>query len=159
MRLTAISYLLFSFSWSSESQSTVSPLNVSTQGIETEQQGRRDPLLQAAFTEASPYPDQELLSCLKRVLSSAFLHSQEREPTIDSFEGRLIRGLSVSTRRVPSQSTTKESVYLIFVDRRSHTCMICGKKKGTNMRAVSCIRYHLNHRPFHCSGCQRCTLG
>ncbi|PVF91016.1 hypothetical protein CPB86DRAFT_664742, partial [Serendipita vermifera] len=57
------------------------------------------------------------------------------------------------------------SIYRLFIKNKDIQCRLCGLTKFSAARALSCVRSHLNHRPFHCSGpsvgCKICseTLG
>jgi hypothetical protein len=53
-----------------------------------------------------------------------------------------------------------KSIYHIFMEEETKRCRLCGVNKGSHIRAVSCVRSHINHRPFRCVGlklgCRKC---
>ena len=93
----------------------------------------------------------ELLLTL--VKGSSFVTTQQHEPSLESPEGQdLLRLVS----HLPGFSTLAvqnpgRSIYTILVGR-GNKCLICDSFKTSLDRAVACVRLHLGHRPFVCSG-------
>ncbi|KIM30298.1 hypothetical protein M408DRAFT_296558 [Serendipita vermifera MAFF 305830] len=54
-------------------------------------------------------------------------------------------------------SNSKRSLFTLFVDEKLRCCLFCGSSKTTISRALGCVRSHLGHKPFRCTGCQSCN--
>lgn len=119
-------------------------------------------LLDKAFTPSSGQPDEHLRSCLDRVLDASFYRNDELEPKLDSEDGITILGFPTDSR-LSSNFIMSKSVYHLFIDAKKKACLICNQSKGTVLRATGCVRGHLGHRPFRCTGeaagCASCVKG
>jgi hypothetical protein len=122
-------------------------------------------LRQLVFSKDAIYPNRYLRSCLDRLLQSRFYRENDHEPTIGSLEGDLILGGIPTILASSSHLMWRmgESVYIAFVDIAERRCLLCGTIKRSIPAALSCVRSHLNHKPFLCpgksSGCNLCIAG
>jgi hypothetical protein len=121
--------------------------------------------LQLVFSKDAIYPNPYLRSCLDRLLQSRFYRENDHEPTIGSLEGDLILG-GIPTMLALSPLLMwriGESIYIAFIDIAERRCLLCGTVKRSIPIALSCVRSHLNHKPFRCpgksSGCNLCIDG
>jgi hypothetical protein len=115
-------------------------------------------IIGGAFNEGSYYPSRSLSLLLDDVLLSSFLRENILEPLIgDDYSTVVlmdlidIPGFPLINRRQRGQS-----LYTLFIERPSNMCLMCGKPKTSLARALGCVRSHLGHRPFICSGCELC---
>jgi hypothetical protein len=141
-------------------------LVTSINSITTIDQELKDkPPLQVIFSKDAIYPDSYLHSCLNRLLQSRFYLENDHEPTIGSYEGNLILG-GIPTMLASSPLLMwriGESIYIAFMNTAERRCLLCGSVKRSIPTALSCVRSHLNHKPFLCpgksSGCKLCGEG
>ncbi|PVF92072.1 hypothetical protein CPB86DRAFT_663205, partial [Serendipita vermifera] len=45
-----------------------------------------------------------------------------------------------------------KSIYWLLIEETGNTCRMCGSVRGSQERAIACVRSDLGHRPFVCSG-------
>jgi hypothetical protein len=106
------------------------------------------------FLLHSGFPDSALAHLLDLIKASAFIWFNELEPSINSQAGQdLLRLISPYDEcpPVPDRDST-HSIYILMVDRPKNKCLMCGQTKDSTQRAITCIRGHLDHRPFVCGG-------
>lgn len=101
-----------------------------------------------------------LNSLLLLIKGSTFYADGRLEPTIGSEE---CDELLANSTVLPFSTIPKlkgKSIYWLFMDEKSKICLLCGLKKGSQGRVLSCVRSDLGHRPFRCpgidGGCKRC---
>lgn len=89
---------------------------------------------------------------LHHILRSPFYQKDELEPTIGSDEASAILYGPKGCGILPTFHARRKSLYYFFMDYSSFKCLFCGSSKTSYQRAVTCIRAHLDHRPFQCRG-------
>jgi hypothetical protein len=107
-----------------------------------------------AFLPSSPFPNSALAHFVDLIKASAFIWLNELEPFINSEAGQdLLRAVSDyhGCPPIPGRESN-HSVYILMVDRLMKKCLMCGQTKGSLQRVITCIRGHLNHKPFVCGG-------
>jgi hypothetical protein len=94
------------------------------------------------------------------IQKSTFCLDNRLEPTVGSEEGTRLLSQSEGVKLYLDSYSNWKSVYTVFVEEASNRCRICNSSKSAYVRAVACVRSHLDHRPFACSGiegeCRRC---
>jgi hypothetical protein len=107
----------------------------------------------------------EFKPLVDRIKASVFHSEHQLEPTIGSKEGiALLDGITIldadMSRVCQHGKTSGKSIYWLLVDHKTKVCRICGIRRGTEQRAIGCVRTDLGHRPFRCPGidanCYRC---
>ncbi|PVF92212.1 hypothetical protein CPB86DRAFT_791367 [Serendipita vermifera] len=122
--------------------------------------------LQELINSPSSRLDVRCRRLLEYVLNQDFYKYDVEEPKLGTIEGTAILrhmdtvyGVSFSQ----GQIKTGRSLFTLLTGRSSYTCLICGTTKTAAQRAVDCVRAHLDHRPFQCtgfiSGCRLCPPG
>ncbi|KAG8834971.1 hypothetical protein FRC17_006067 [Serendipita sp. 399] len=109
-----------------------------------------------AFGEDSPYPNPKLRRLLEAIPRSQFYRNQEPEPRLSSTEASQLL-MEAGTPELADDAPGKASLYALFVDRQTKTCLVCNKSHSVLDRALGCVRSHLLHRPFACTGCNACA--
>jgi hypothetical protein len=140
------------------------PQDCNTATMPLEQANSEADVVIGAPLPRSPFPNSALAHFLELIKASAFIEFNELEPSINSEAGQaqaLLRAVSNHDGCPPiPDRDSNHSVYLLMVDRLTKKCLMCGKPKSSLQRAITCIRVHLNHRPFFCggdsSGCLTC---
>ena len=94
---------------------------------------------------------------LNRVLQSAWYQQHKMEPLYRSSKDDVTQGLDLPLE------PRKDSVFKAFLSTNGK-CQFgevereeCPKVESKIRRALSHVRFHLGHRPFVCSGCQKCA--
>jgi hypothetical protein len=115
-----------------------------------------------AFRPHSSCPNEALAQYLDLINDSFFKWLDLPEPTLDQEEGRRLLEMVSCLPGCPlvPERYRRRSIFILLVDCAEKKCLVCGVKKGTLERAISCVRTHLNHRPFLCRGrsigCRTC---
>jgi hypothetical protein len=86
------------------------------------------------------------------VKNSPFCLEDKLEPTLDSVEGQAMLEKMDDLEIISALRVQRKSIYYLFIDEKTSRCLFCESKKSTPKRALSCVRSHLNHRPFQCPG-------
>ena len=117
-------------------------------------------LISEAFTERSYHPSVALRVLLDCIKLSSFITDQVSEPCITDKYSISVLAQIIDLPQCPpiDFGTPKGSLYTMFIDKQSYRCLMCGSSKTSVARALGCVRSHLGHRPFRCSGCQSCNL-
>lgn len=115
--------------------------------------------LAVAFTKDSCHPSIALRSLLDYVLPSAFILDQSHEPFFTDKLAMLFIERIIHLPQCPpiDFGNSKRSLFTIFVEKAAFRCLFCGLCKTSMPRALGCVRSHLGHKPFRCSGCQSCN--
>ncbi|PVG00148.1 hypothetical protein CPB86DRAFT_824599 [Serendipita vermifera] len=104
-----------------------------------------------------------LRTVIERIKRSAFYVDNTLEPTVGSQEGATLLAGCCPPGFLGRRGVTGKSIYQVFINDTDNTCGLCGQSKTTNGRAISCVRAHLDHRPFCCpgpeGGCLKCGHG
>jgi len=94
---------------------------------------------------------------LNRVLQSAWYQQHKMEPLYQSSKDDVTQGLDLHLE------PRKDSVFKAFLSTNGK-CQFgevereeCPKVESKLRRALGHVRFHLGHRPFMCSGCQKCA--
>jgi hypothetical protein len=107
-----------------------------------------------------PNLDARLHSLLLLLKKSAFYVEDRLEPSIGSDECNVLLAGITAYPLTFTRGLEGKSIYSLFINTQERTCRICGSIKGSPVRAISCVRSDLGHRPFHCpgikEGCKRC---
>ena len=111
-------------------------------------------ILQKAFTKDSYHPDSILRAQLDEVINSDYVRSDEHEP----LTYKCHKDGNKHTSSSKKSKTAKTSSYIRFIKRPGSVCLLCGSQKTSLSRALGCVRAHLDHRPFRCSGCELCNV-
>jgi hypothetical protein len=104
-----------------------------------------------------------LVHLLNLIKVSHFIRLDQLEPIINSKEGDSLLSSVYNLPGCPpiSKRHDNRSIYSLLIDPLLKKCLICGKEKRSSVRAMSCVRGHLGHRPFTCggepTGCRICT--
>lgn len=120
-------------------------------------------LLSMAFTTRSTEPNFALRTLLEDVLHSDYLRNQKREPLLSEPDGQLMVANVAKLAGFPpvSHGRKDQSLYALFLEPITNRCLFCskihGEIRGVLSRAIGCVRAHLEHRPFRCSGCGPCS--
>ncbi|KIM22606.1 hypothetical protein M408DRAFT_11965 [Serendipita vermifera MAFF 305830] len=103
-----------------------------------------------AFTKGSCHPSAALRGLLDFVLPSAFILNQTREPFLADKSATHILERILHLPQCPpiDFGNSKRSLFTLFVEKAVFRCLFCG---------MCCVRSHLCHKPFRCSGCQSCN--
>jgi hypothetical protein len=116
--------------------------------------GHQSKVLSEAFAEGSCHPNVALRSLLDCILHSTFIANQEPEPTLtDEYSVYVLAQIVI----LPQCPPVDFSLFTLFVDKSHHCCLMCNTHKSSLSRALGCVRSHLGHRPFWCTGCQSCN--
>ncbi|PVG01060.1 hypothetical protein CPB86DRAFT_781964 [Serendipita vermifera] len=86
------------------------------------------------------------------IIKSPFYIKNQLEPTLDSDEGKAMFREIDDWEILPGQRGHGKSIYYVFIEEGTKRCRFCGAHKGSLYRALACVRSHLDHRPFQCSG-------
>lgn len=93
-------------------------------------------------------------SFLNLVQQSNFYSENRLEPRIGSPEADALFGQEDAIKTFIKARSKGRSIYTLLIDKPSYTCQLCKSRKGSLVRALSCVRSHLDHRPFRCPGAQ-----
>jgi hypothetical protein len=119
-----------------------------------ESSGRQPNMALAASLEPS------LLSLFRLVLASDFYSDNRLEPSIGTVEGDALLSQDEELKSYVQSRFAGKSVYTPFIEEPFNKCRICNSTKTSPIRVLSCVRSHLDHRPFRCPGigedCRRC---
>ena len=117
-------------------------------------------ILAVAFTEHAYHPNPALRALLYEVRHSSFIFYDEREPYLADDYSICVLAAIVDLPGCPSirLASLKRSLFTVFVDRSEYRCLFCGSRKTSLARALGCVRSHLCHRPFRCTGCDSCNI-
>jgi hypothetical protein len=114
-----------------------------------------------AFTPGSSHPNvvrRRLLDCFLR---STWMHNQACEPRMTEDYSKYVLLQVINWDGCPpiDFSNSKQSLLTVFVGRSAGrpSCLFCDKPKDSIPRALSCVRAHLQLKPFRCEGCQSCN--
>jgi hypothetical protein len=104
--------------------------------------------------------DPPLRSLYELIKRSDFYLENRLEPKIGSQEWNAILEQDEEVVAYVNPQLMGKSIYTHFLKGSPHKCRICDSTKGSLVRAVACVRAHLDHRPFYClgaeDGCKRC---
>ena len=116
-------------------------------------------LIQNVFA-SGPFKNAARAEFLRAVTTSFFLLKNQLESIFESDEGQSLLGKVSWIPNCPSTHLMEggDSIYMFLVDVLTRRGLICEFIKTTLGRAVACIRSHLDHRPFVCSGSSRGCL-
>jgi hypothetical protein len=117
-------------------------------------------ILAVAFTENAYHPNPALKALLCEVRHSNFVLYDEYEPYISEDYSICVLAAIVYLPGCPliPLASLQCSLFTVFVDRSEYRCLFCGSCKTSLTRAVGCVRSHLGHRPFRCTGCDSCNI-
>jgi hypothetical protein len=105
--------------------------------------------------------EPRLHSLLQSIRNSSFCVENRHEPKIGSEEADQLFNNDDELRRQAYSKLKGKSIYYLFLEEQSRKCVLCGAKKTSTTRAVSCVRSHINHRPYGCPGikgsCRKCN--
>lgn len=121
--------------------------------------------LVVAFTRNSCNSNAALRRLLDFVLTSAFILEQTHEPFLADKPSLHLLERIIHLPQCPPIDfrNSKRSLFTLFVERAPFVektlfrCLFCGLCKTSMPRALGCVRSHLGHKPFRCSGCQSCN--
>jgi hypothetical protein len=109
------------------------------------------------FINRSFVNDSTRRTLLHRVLDSAWYYQHKMEPLYRSSKDDVTHGLDLPLE------PRKDSVFKAFLSANGK-CQFgnvareeCPKVESKLRRALGHVRFHLGHRPFVCSGCQKCA--
>lgn len=116
--------------------------------------------IETAFKDGSFHPSPALRKLLDDILTSSFVRFDTLEPLIGDYFGILFLLEVQYLPGCPStiDSSQKDSLYTLFIKRPGNICLLCGKSTTCLNRALGCVRAHLQHRPFKCTGCLSCSF-
>jgi hypothetical protein len=86
------------------------------------------------------------------IIKSKFYIEDLLEPTVDSDEAKAMFLEVQDWDILPGSRSRGKSIYYVFIEGGSNRCRFCGAQKTSLYRVLGCVRSHLNHRPFQCSG-------
>ncbi|KAG8784807.1 hypothetical protein FS842_000756 [Serendipita sp. 407] len=93
-----------------------------------------------------------LQQLLLLILESSFYVGNTLEPTIGSQEWKsLVSSIDDWDERLEI-GLRRKSIYYLFINEGTKECRLCGLQKSAPIRAVTCVRRHIDHKPFQCSG-------
>lgn len=122
--------------------------------VETTSTGRQPSMNLAASLEPN------LRSLFDIILASDFYLENRLEPLIGSAEGDAFLFQDEDLKFYVQPRFAGKSVYCPFIEEQFNKCRICNSTKTSPIRVLSCVRSHLDHRPFRCPGiaedCRRC---
>ncbi|PVF92213.1 hypothetical protein CPB86DRAFT_226465 [Serendipita vermifera] len=128
------------------------------------QRARTDTYPALAPHERFPSLDANCQKLLEHIYSSDWFENDDPEPILGTARAehillcmRLLNNVTFS----PDLIKTGRSLYTLFTDPSLFKCLMCDSTKTTAQRALDCVRAHIEHRPFHCSGlkCGICRPG
>jgi hypothetical protein len=92
---------------------------------------------------------------LEHILNTDWYRDDDPEPNLGTQEADNILFCMDVLHNVSFPSNhikAGRSIYSIFTDLSRYKCLMCDSTKKSAQRAVECVRAHINHRPFRCSG-------
>jgi hypothetical protein len=99
--------------------------------------------------------DLGLQRLLEHILNTDWYKDDDPEPKLGTQEADNILFCMDVLYNVPFPSNhikTGRSIYSLFTDPILYKCLMCDSTKKSAQRAVECVRAHIGHRPFRCSG-------
>lgn len=112
-----------------------------------------------AFKDGSFHPNPALRRLLEQVLVADFIRLNTMEPCLN--DDYSVIALSNVAKMVGCPlvigKALQYSLFTLFLKRPGNICLLCGKSTTCLNRALGCVRAHLQHRPFKCTGCSLCS--
>lgn len=103
-----------------------------------------------------PVPlDSDRQKLLDHILAKNWYREHQAEPTFGTQEvDNILFYLSAFYNVSFPEERMKigRSLYTLFTDPTLYKCLMCNSTKKSAQRAVDCVRAHIGHRPFRCSG-------
>lgn len=99
--------------------------------------------------------DRNRQCILEYIFDSSFYKDDVIEPKLGTPEANDILFYMNLLQNVSFPSScikTGRSFYSLLTDPVSYKCLLCGSIKKSAQRAVDCVRAHIGHRPFRCTG-------
>jgi hypothetical protein len=105
--------------------------------------------------------DPSLRLLLQLLMEEPFYSNDQLEPVLGCPESQSLLIKSGTEGLANDPKLVGKSIYWLFIDEEKKQCRICGTRKTSQGRVISCIRSNLDHRPFGCrgaeGGCNRCV--
>jgi len=120
--------------------------------------GRQSQMPSTDFSYDAHHCTPALRALFECVRSAHFVLTHAHEPSLKDVYSIFALEYISSLPGCPSIASENldSSLFVVFADSSNNLCRLCGSHKRSLSRVLTCVRSHLGHRPFHCTGCQSC---